>query len=86
MCHGPVFDLSDAQFIKLVTESKSLKEIAAKLGIKSTKGIQTRLKTVPITLSSHLGSFIAFEASRPSSNVIPKIKIQLKVRSRESDA
>ena len=42
MCHCPVFDLSDAQFLQLVTESKTLKEIATKLGIKSTKGIQTR--------------------------------------------
>jgi hypothetical protein len=83
MCHGPVFDLSDAQFLKVVTEAKSLKEIATQLGIKSTKGIQTRLKTIPIESSAHLGSFVAIQSSRPNLPPISKIKIHLKVRPTE---
>ena len=71
MCHGPVFDLSNAAFLQLVRTSRNTREIAQKLGIKSLKGIITRLKTLSETDQKN------FE-TQSENKIQSKIKIKLK--------
>lgn len=51
---SPIWDLSDEQFLEIVQSSKTVAEIAKKIGVASTGAIKTRLKTMQTSDVNHL--------------------------------